>query len=110
MNTVTTCHDTLRLAEQLISKPSVTPKDEGSLDLIADDPNTEALIVQGAVTAVLAGADKVVVKTRTEALGVPDPQSNADAVAMSRYAMDLCLGSTGLAGPEVEDLPAGAAA
>jgi succinyl-diaminopimelate desuccinylase len=32
----TTCHDTLRLAEQLISKPSVTPNDAGCLDLIAD--------------------------------------------------------------------------
>jgi succinyl-diaminopimelate desuccinylase len=31
-----TCHDTLRLAEQLISKPSVTPEDAGCLDLIAD--------------------------------------------------------------------------
>jgi succinyl-diaminopimelate desuccinylase len=36
MNTATTCHDTLRLAEQLISKPSVTPDDAGCLDLIAD--------------------------------------------------------------------------
>jgi succinyl-diaminopimelate desuccinylase len=33
---MTTCHDTLRLAEQLISKPSVTPDDAGCLDLIAD--------------------------------------------------------------------------
>jgi len=32
----TTCHDTLRLAEQLISKPSVTPDDAGCLDLIAE--------------------------------------------------------------------------
>jgi succinyl-diaminopimelate desuccinylase len=29
-----TCHDTLRLAEQLISCPSVTPNDAGCLDLI----------------------------------------------------------------------------
>jgi succinyl-diaminopimelate desuccinylase len=29
-----TCHDTLRLAEQLISCPSVTPQDAGCLDLI----------------------------------------------------------------------------
>ncbi|PVE09296.1 succinyl-diaminopimelate desuccinylase [Limnohabitans sp. Rim28] len=28
------CHDTLRLAEQLISRPSVTPDDAGCLDLI----------------------------------------------------------------------------
>jgi succinyl-diaminopimelate desuccinylase len=31
-----TCHDTLRLAEQLIARPSVTPNDEGCLDLIAE--------------------------------------------------------------------------
>ena len=36
MNTATTCHDTLRLAEQLIARPSVTPNDEGCLDLIAE--------------------------------------------------------------------------
>ena len=35
MNT-STCHDTLRLAEQLISKPSVTPHDAGCMDLIAE--------------------------------------------------------------------------
>jgi succinyl-diaminopimelate desuccinylase len=32
----TTCHDTLRLAEQLIARPSVTPDDAGCMDLIAD--------------------------------------------------------------------------
>ena len=36
--TVTTnlCHDTLRLAEQLIARPSVTPQDAGCMDLIAE--------------------------------------------------------------------------
>ncbi len=29
------CHDTLRLAEQLIARPSVTPEDAGCMDLIA---------------------------------------------------------------------------
>ena len=32
----TTCHDTLRLAEQLIARPSVTPEDAGCLDLISE--------------------------------------------------------------------------
>ena len=32
----TTCHDTLRLAEQLIARPSVTPDDAGCLDLISE--------------------------------------------------------------------------
>ena len=31
-----TCHDTLRLAEQLIARPSVTPEDAGCMDVIAD--------------------------------------------------------------------------
>jgi len=31
-----TCHDTLRLTEQLIARPSVTPEDAGCMDLIAD--------------------------------------------------------------------------
>ena len=31
-----TCHDTLRLTEQLIARPSVTPDDAGCMDLIAD--------------------------------------------------------------------------
>ena len=30
------CHDTLRLTEQLIARPSVTPEDEGCLDLISE--------------------------------------------------------------------------
>ena len=34
--TSNTCHDTLRLAEQLISRPSVTPDDAGCLDLISE--------------------------------------------------------------------------
>ncbi len=33
---MTTCHDTLRLAEQLIARPSVTPDDAGCMDLIAE--------------------------------------------------------------------------
>lgn len=33
------CHDTLRLAEQLIARPSVTPEDEGCLDLISEALN-----------------------------------------------------------------------
>ncbi len=34
-----TCHNTLRLAEQLISRPSVTPEDAGCLDLISEALN-----------------------------------------------------------------------
>ncbi|WP_396430367.1 succinyl-diaminopimelate desuccinylase [Limnohabitans sp.] len=33
---MSTCHNTLRLAEQLIAKPSITPDDSGCMDLIVD--------------------------------------------------------------------------
>ena len=33
---MTTCHHTLRLAEQLIARPSVTPDDAGCMDILAD--------------------------------------------------------------------------
>ena len=36
MNTAPTCHDTLRLAEQLIARPSVTPDDAGCMDVITE--------------------------------------------------------------------------
>lgn len=58
----------------------------------SDRIQAEALISQGAIIAALCDVDKVVVKTRTEALGIPDSKSNADAVSMSRYAMSLCCG------------------
>ena len=32
----TVCHDTLRLAEQLIARASVTPNDAGCMDVIAE--------------------------------------------------------------------------
>jgi methylaspartate mutase epsilon subunit len=63
----------------------------------------ESLIVQGGIIAALSKVDKVVVKTRTEALGIPDLQSNSDAVKMTRYAMELCQGSTNISGPDVEE-------
>lgn len=63
----------------------------------------DALIVQGAIIASLSNVDKVVVKTRTEALGIPDPQSNSDAVIMTRYAMEICQGSLHLTNSTVEE-------
>ena len=59
-------------------------------------PIADALIIQGSLTSVFGGADKVVVKTRSEALGIPDIQSNCDAVRMCRYAMNLCQHAKGV--------------
>jgi methylaspartate mutase epsilon subunit len=71
-----------------------------------DRVKAEALIAQGAVIAAICNADKVVIKTRNEAIGVPDPQSNADAVVMTRYAMQLCSGHQLLGDDVVEEMNA----
>ncbi len=47
-----------------------------------------ALITGSTQIAAIIGADKIVVKTVDEALGVPDPVSNADAVRAVRYVLD----------------------
>ncbi len=47
-----------------------------------------ALIACAAQNACVIGADKIVVKTVDEALGVPDPEVNADAVESVRYVFD----------------------
>src|SRR5207248_8917107 len=46
-----------------------------------------ALIAASSVIACMIGADKIVVKTVDEALGVPRPEVNAEAVAMVRYVL-----------------------
>lgn len=68
-----------------------------------DRIRAEALISQGAAIATLSGADKVVVKTRAEALGIPDAQSNADAVITSKYSMELCNGAHSIVGGDVSE-------
>ena len=52
-----------------------------------------ALIAGGAVVASMIGADKIVVKTVEEALGIPRPEINAEAVETVRYALRIfsCL-------------------
>lgn len=47
------------------------------------------LIAVSAVVSRLAGADKVVVKTPDEALGIPSTASNVDAVRAVRYVLDM---------------------
>jgi len=66
-----------------------------------DRVRSDALISQGAAIAVLSESDKVVVKTRTEALGIPDAESNADAVIAAKYSMELCQGAHSIVGGEV---------
>jgi methylaspartate mutase epsilon subunit len=59
-----------------------------------------ALIAGAALVAGVIGADKVVVKTVDEALGVPRPEVNAEAVDMVRYVLHT------FSSPEAVDSPA----
>ena len=68
-----------------------------------DRIRAEALISQGAAISVLSGSDKVVVKTRNEALGIPDAQSNADAVITTKYSMELFNGAHAIVGGDVSE-------
>lgn len=54
----------------------------------ADRGRAAALIVGSAVVANIVGADKIVVKTVDEALGIPRAEINAEAVGTVRYALE----------------------
>jgi methylaspartate mutase epsilon subunit len=66
-----------------------------------DRVRSESLISQGSIIAVLSQSDKIVIKTRAEALGIPDQESNADAVVTTKYSMELCAGAHTIVGGEV---------
>lgn len=53
----------------------------------ADRDRAAALIAGSAVISNIIGADKIVVKTVDEAIGVPRPEVNAEAVSTVRYVL-----------------------
>lgn len=55
----------------------------------ADPSLAWQVIAVSAATSALIGADKVVVKTPDEAIGIPSAQSNAAAVRAVRYALEM---------------------
>jgi methylaspartate mutase epsilon subunit len=61
-----------------------------------------ALISASGLVAGVIGADKVVVKTVDEALGVPRPEINAEAVDTVRYVLDIFASAAPLSSPLVE--------
>jgi len=61
-----------------------------------------ALIAGSSLVAGVIGADKVVVKTVDEALGVPRPEVNAEAVDTVRYVLDIFSCAAPLGSPLVE--------
>lgn len=61
-----------------------------------------ALIAGSGMVAGIIGADKVVVKTVDEALGVPRPEVNAEAVDMVRYMLDIFACAAPMSSPLIE--------
>lgn len=61
------------------------------------------LIAVSAAVSRLAGADKVVVKTPEEALGIPSIDSNVAAVRAVRYVLDMFPDVAGVAGEVIEE-------
>jgi methylaspartate mutase epsilon subunit len=61
-----------------------------------------ALIACSAQNAYLIGADKIVVKTVDEALGIPDPEVNADAIKSVRYVFDRFRWPESVTSPSIE--------
>lgn len=61
-----------------------------------------ALIAGSGMIASMVGADKVVVKTVDEALGVPRPEVNAEAVDMVRYVLDIFASAAPMTSPLIE--------
>jgi len=62
-----------------------------------------ALISGSSLVAGAIGADKVVVKTVDEALGVPRPEVNAEAVDTVRYLLDIFACAAPLGSPLVDE-------
>lgn len=67
-----------------------------------DRSRAAALIAGSALLAGAIDADKVVVKTVDEALGVPRPEANAEAVDNVRYVLRTFGAPAGLNAPEID--------
>jgi methylaspartate mutase epsilon subunit len=67
-----------------------------------DRDRAASLISGSAFIANLIGADKIVVKTVDEALGVPDPETNAAAVDAVRYLLKTFAGLEPMTSPQIE--------
>ena len=68
----------------------------------AERSRAAALITGSALIAAMIDADKIVVKTVDEALGVPDPAVNADAVRDVRYVFEKFPWRDAVSSPGIE--------
>ena len=63
---------------------------------------SDALITTSTVIAAMVGADKIIVKTRDEAFGIPTKEANAQAVAGVKYTLGMLKGIPAVADEEEE--------
>ena len=68
----------------------------------ADEAQATALVVYGGTIAALGGAISVTTKSTHEAIGIPTPEANCEALRMTRMAIYLARGITLLGHPEYE--------
>ncbi|WP_457597040.1 methylaspartate mutase [Hydrogenimonas sp.] len=63
---------------------------------------SDALITTATVIAAMVGADKIIVKTRDEAFGIPTKEANAQAVASVKYTLGMLKGIPAIQDEEEE--------
>ena len=68
-----------------------------------DESEAFGLISSGAVTASLAGATKVIVKTPHEAMGVPTKEANAQGLKATKMVVKILSGQRMPNNPELEE-------
>jgi methylaspartate mutase epsilon subunit len=67
-----------------------------------DESRAFAVIGLGAVTAVLSRADKVIVKTPHEAMGIPTREANACGLRTTRQTVNMLAGQKLDGGPQLQ--------
>ncbi len=64
---------------------------------------SDSLINTSTVLAALVGADKIIIKTRDEAFGIPTKESNAQSVANTKYTLNMLRGLPNIVDAEEEE-------
>jgi len=64
---------------------------------------SDSLINTSTILAALVGADKIIIKTRDEAFGIPTKESNSQSVANTKYTLNMLKGLPKIVDQEEEE-------
>ena len=64
---------------------------------------SDSLINTSTILAALVGADKIIIKTRDEAFGIPTKESNSQSVANTKYTLNMLKGLPKIVDEEEEE-------